>query len=80
MRNGVGHFLLESGTHVYMSDARAYKDYSLASYVLLRAAGLAISELQNFYGKHIDSRARIGSILPERHRAHEYIVRDREHQ
>jgi hypothetical protein len=78
MRNGVGHFLLESGAHVYMSDARAYKDYSLASHVLLRAAGQAITDLQHFYGTHIDSQRRIGSVSPDRHRAHEYVVRDPE--
>jgi hypothetical protein len=78
MRNGVGHFLLESGAHVYMSDARAYKDYSLASHVLLRAAGQAVTDLQQFYGTNIDSKRRIGSVSPDRHRAHEYIVRDPE--
>jgi hypothetical protein len=78
MRNGVGHFLLDSGAHVYMSDARAYKDYSLASHVLLRAAGQAITDLQHFYGTHIDSKRRIGSVSPDKHRAHEYIVRDPE--
>lgn len=78
MRNGVGHFLLHSGQHVYVSDANAYGDYSLASHVLLRAATQAISDLQGFYGTHVESKTRIGSVAPDRQRAHEFIVRDPE--
>jgi hypothetical protein len=78
MRNGVGHFLLDNGEHVYMSDAHAYKDYSLASHVLLRTAQDAVAELKAYYGTHVESRTRIGSIGPDRNRAGQFIVRDPE--
>lgn len=76
MRNAVAHFLLKESGHLYLSDGAAYRHYSIVSHVLLRAATQAIGELQGFYRARVESKTRIGSVLPERHRAHEYIVRD----
>jgi hypothetical protein len=76
MRNGVGHFLLDSGEHVYMSDPAAYRDYSLASYVLSTAASDSIAALQGYFATHIEPRTSVGSLAPDRTMADQLIVRD----
>lgn len=76
MRDGVAHFLLKEGTHVNFSEGMLYSDYSVASTVLLHAATTAVQDLGKFYGQHIEQKTLIGSILPERHHAAKFFVRD----
>jgi hypothetical protein len=76
MRHGVAHFILKEGAHVNFSDGFHYSDYSIAATVLLHAAVTAIRELGQFYSRHVEQKTLIGSILPERHRAQKFFVRD----
>jgi hypothetical protein len=74
MRDGVAHFLLRGGEHVYFSEGATYWEYSIASTILLQAAITAVNELHAFYSEHVESKTRIGSVSPDRKHADKWIV------
>jgi len=74
MRDGVAHFLLRGGEHVYFSEGATYWEYAIASTILLQAAITAVNELHAFYSEHVESKTRIGSVSPDRKHADKWIV------
>jgi hypothetical protein len=78
-RNAIAHFLIdgdEGEAHVYIADGAAWREYSMASSMLLKYASLAIEELRQFYGKHFEARLSRGSVLPERRHRNRYVIRE----